>query len=108
MRRSSFLPELPTLDEAGLKGFDMTTWWGLMAPAKTPQQMVDRISQEALRAIDYRPTTIVIAHRLSTVANVNRVVVLDRGVIVQSGTHDELLQNSSFYRQLVMTQLVAQ
>ena len=52
LRRSTFLPELPTLDEAGLKGFDMTTWWGLMAPAKTPQQVVDRISQEALRAIE--------------------------------------------------------
>ena len=69
---------------------------------------LESVVQEALRAIDYRPTTIVIAHRLSTVANVNRVVILDRGVIVQSGTHDELLQNSSFYRQLVMTQLVAQ
>jgi tripartite-type tricarboxylate transporter receptor subunit TctC len=52
VRRSSFLPELPTLDEAGLKGFEMTTWWGLMAPAKTPQPVVDRISQEALRAIE--------------------------------------------------------
>jgi tripartite-type tricarboxylate transporter receptor subunit TctC len=52
VRRSSFLPELPTLDESGLKGFDMTTWWGLMAPAKTPQPVVDRISQEALRAIE--------------------------------------------------------
>jgi ATP-binding cassette subfamily B protein len=69
---------------------------------------LESVVQEALRAIDYRPTTIIIAHRLSTVANVNRVVVLDAGVIVESGTHDELLQTSSFYRQLVMTQLVAQ
>ncbi len=69
---------------------------------------LESVVQEALRAIDYRPTTIVIAHRLSTVANVNRVVVLDRGVIVESGTHDELLQTSPFYRQLVNTQLVAQ
>ena len=52
VRRSSFLPELPTLDESGLKGFEMTTWWGLMAPGKTPQPVVDRISQEALRAIE--------------------------------------------------------
>ena len=52
LRRSSFMPELPTLDESGLKGFDMTTWWGLMAPAKTPQPVVDRISQEALHAIE--------------------------------------------------------
>jgi len=69
---------------------------------------LESVVQEALRAIDYRPTTIVIAHRLSTVANVDRVVVLDGGRIVETGTHDELLRSSSFYRQLVMTQLVAQ
>ncbi|HEY3076189.1 MAG TPA: tripartite tricarboxylate transporter substrate binding protein [Burkholderiales bacterium] len=51
VRRSSFLPELPTLDESGLKGFDMTTWWGLMAPAKTPQPVVDRLAAEAARAL---------------------------------------------------------
>jgi tripartite-type tricarboxylate transporter receptor subunit TctC len=50
--RSSFLPELPTLDEAGLKGFDMTTWWGLSAPAKTPQAVVERLSAEILKAMD--------------------------------------------------------
>src|SRR5438128_4026070 len=52
VRRSSFVPELPTLDESGLKGFDMTTWWGLMAPAKTPPPVVDRIALEARRAIE--------------------------------------------------------
>ena len=52
LRRSSFLPDLPTLDESGLKGFDMTTWWGLMAPAKTPQPVVDRLAAESMRAVD--------------------------------------------------------
>jgi tripartite-type tricarboxylate transporter receptor subunit TctC len=52
MKRSSFLPELPTLDESGLKGFDMTTWWGVMAPAKTPQAAVERLSAEILKAMD--------------------------------------------------------
>ena len=52
VRRSSFVPELPTLDQSGLKGFDMTTWWGLMAPARTPQPVVDRIALEARRAIE--------------------------------------------------------
>jgi len=51
-QRSSFLPELPTLDEAGLKGFDMTTWWGVMAPAKTPPAVVDRLSAEILKAME--------------------------------------------------------
>ena len=50
-KRTSFLPDLPTLDEAGLKGFDMTTWWGVMAPAKTPRAVVDKLSDEILRAM---------------------------------------------------------
>jgi len=52
LHRSSFLPDLPTLDESGLKGFDMTTWWGLMAPAKTPQPVVERLAAESLKAVD--------------------------------------------------------
>jgi tripartite-type tricarboxylate transporter receptor subunit TctC len=50
--RSSFLPELPTLDESGLKGFDMTTWWGVSVAAKTPQAVVERLSAEILKAMD--------------------------------------------------------
>ena len=52
LKRSSFLPDLPTLDEAGLKGFDMTTWWGVSVAAKTPQPIVDRLSAEILKAMD--------------------------------------------------------
>jgi len=51
-KRSSFLPDLPTLDESGLKGFDMTTWWGVSVAAKTPQPIVDRLSAEMLKAMD--------------------------------------------------------
>jgi tripartite-type tricarboxylate transporter receptor subunit TctC len=51
-KRSVFLPDLPTLDESGLKGFDMTTWWGIMAPGKTPQPVVERLSAEILKALD--------------------------------------------------------
>ena len=50
--RSSFLPELPTLDESGLPGFDMTTWWGVSVAAKTPQAVADRLSAEILKAMD--------------------------------------------------------
>jgi ATP-binding cassette subfamily B protein len=66
---------------------------------------LESIVQGALRKIEYRPTTLIIAHRLSTVAHVDRVVVLDRGLIVETGTHDELIRSSTFYRQLVQTQL---
>ena len=51
LRRSSFLPDLPTLDQSGLKGFDMTTWWGLMSPARTPQSVVERLAAEAAKAL---------------------------------------------------------
>ena len=50
--RSAFLNDIPTLDESGLKGFDLTTWWGVMAPAKTPDAVVERLAAEIGRAID--------------------------------------------------------
>jgi tripartite-type tricarboxylate transporter receptor subunit TctC len=51
LKRSSFLPDVPTLDESGLNGFDMTTWWGLMAPASTPQPVVERLAAESSKAL---------------------------------------------------------
>ena len=52
LKRSASLPELPTLDESGLKGFDMTTWWGLMGPAGMSADVVQRLSAEILAAMD--------------------------------------------------------
>ncbi len=51
LKRSAFVPDLPTLDEAGLKGFDLTTWWGVMAPGKTPEAVVQRLAAEIGRAL---------------------------------------------------------
>ena len=45
-------------------------------------------------------TTVIIAHRLSTISLADEVVVLDRGRIVARGTHDELVQTSSVYREI--------
>ena len=50
-RRSGFVPDLPTLDESGLKGFDMTTWWGVMGPAGMPEAAVTRLSNEIHKAL---------------------------------------------------------
>jgi tripartite-type tricarboxylate transporter receptor subunit TctC len=50
--RSSFVPELPTLQEAGLAGFDLTTWWGVMAPSRTPEAVVERLAAEVGKAIE--------------------------------------------------------
>jgi tripartite-type tricarboxylate transporter receptor subunit TctC len=46
LRRSSALPELPTMDEAGLKGFELLGWIGLLGPAGTPREAVDRLNAE--------------------------------------------------------------
>lgn len=50
-RRSSVLPDVPTLDEAGLKGFDIGTWFGVLAPAATPKDVVARLSAEMVKVI---------------------------------------------------------
>ncbi|CAN5378833.1 tripartite tricarboxylate transporter substrate binding protein [soil metagenome] len=44
--RSKVMPDVPTLDEAGVKGFDATTWFGLFAPAGTPRPVIDRVGNE--------------------------------------------------------------
>ena len=48
-KRSAVLPELPTIAESGLTGYEMLNWLGLFAPAGTPPAIVDRLSAEALR-----------------------------------------------------------
>jgi tripartite-type tricarboxylate transporter receptor subunit TctC len=45
-KRASALPELPTIAESGLPGYDETTWNGLFAPAKTPRAIVEKIKGE--------------------------------------------------------------
>lgn len=45
-KRSPLFPDVPTLDEAGLKGFDADTWFGFYAPAGTPSAVVSRLNQE--------------------------------------------------------------
>ena len=46
LKRSSALPELPTMDESGLKGFELLGWIGLLGPAGTPREIVDRLNSE--------------------------------------------------------------
>ena len=51
-QRSSALPELPTIEEAaGLKGFEASSWFGLLAPAGTPMDIVNRIQQEVSKSL---------------------------------------------------------
>jgi len=60
----------------------------------------EALVQEALDKLMQGRTTFVIAHRLSTVRNADQIVVLDKGQIVQQGTHEELLAQGGLYRDL--------
>jgi tripartite-type tricarboxylate transporter receptor subunit TctC len=51
IKRSPALPDVPTLDEAGLKGFDLGTWFGILAPAATPRDVVTRLNTEMVKII---------------------------------------------------------
>ena len=56
--------------------------------------------QEALERLMRGRTTFVIAHRLSTVQHADRILVVDKGEIVEDGTHDELLAKGGLYSHL--------
>ncbi len=51
IRRSAVLPDVPTLDESGLKGIDVPQWYGIWAPAKTPAAIVDQLNREIVRVM---------------------------------------------------------
>ena len=52
LQRSTLFPELPTLDEAGVKGFDMDSWAGIFVPAHTPKEIVTLLNTELRKIID--------------------------------------------------------
>ena len=52
IKRSAVYPELPTLDEEGVTGFDLDAWAGIVAPARTPPEIVDRLNKELRGIID--------------------------------------------------------
>ena len=68
----------------------------------------ERLVQKAIDELSRDRTTLVIAHRLSTVQNADQIAVLDHGQVVETGTHTELLQKGNYYAQLCAIQFSKQ
>ena len=64
----------------------------------------EKLVQDAIDKLMINKTSIVIAHRLSTIQNANKIIVLDKGEIVEQGNHDELIKNDSYYKKLIALQ----
>ena len=67
----------------------------------------EKMVQEALNKLMEGRTTIIIAHRLATVKHVDRIIVMDKGHVVSTGKHDELLENDTLYREYAELQLLS-
>jgi tripartite-type tricarboxylate transporter receptor subunit TctC len=51
LKRSAMAPEFPTLHESGLTGFEVLTWFGILAPAGTPREVVTRLNTQILQVV---------------------------------------------------------
>ena len=51
LTRSAALPDVPTMDEEGYKGFDATSWFGLLAPVGTPKDIIAKVNSASVKAI---------------------------------------------------------
>ena len=81
-------------------------------PHPLPTQRLDgrgcagsQVVQAALDSLMAGRTVLVVAHRLSTIRNANRIVVFKKGVVVEEGDHDELIQAGGAYAELVSGQM---
>jgi len=50
-QRSPFTPDLPTISEAGVKGYEAGTWYGLLVPTGTPNEVISRLHAESVKAL---------------------------------------------------------
>ncbi len=75
IRRSAFLPNVPTVAESGFPGYDATNWYAYIAPSKTPREIIDRLNRDLVRALNTPET---------------REQLLANGMEPQPGTPEEL------------------
>jgi ATP-binding cassette subfamily B protein/subfamily B ATP-binding cassette protein MsbA len=75
-------------------------------PTSALDAETEAVMAEAMKALLRGRTTIIIAHRLATVKNADRIIVLDKGSIVESGRHAELVRNGGLYARLAQSQFL--
>lgn len=68
----------------------------------------DQKLREALREVSAESTVLIVAQRISTVLNADRIIVLDGGRVAGMGTHKELMESCEEYRQIALSQLSAE
>ncbi len=74
-KRSALAPELPTMEEAGVKGYDLAAWFAAFVPAKTPKPVVDKLREALVAAVNDKTT---------------QEKLLTAGIEPQSSTPEEL------------------
>jgi tripartite-type tricarboxylate transporter receptor subunit TctC len=80
-KRSSFMPELPTIAESGLPGFDVTSWYGVLSPARVPPDIVARLNGEIRKLMEAED----VKERLSSVgAEIDTTSAEEFGRIIRS------------------------
>ena len=79
-------------------------WWPLDEATSSIDSETERRIQTALRILLRDRTSFVVAHRLSTIRDADQILVIDRGEIVERGTHAELLARQGFYARLYASQ----
>jgi ABC-type multidrug transport system fused ATPase/permease subunit len=66
----------------------------------------ENLIQKATEKLTENRTSIIIAHRLSTIKNANHIIVMDKGIIAEMGSHEELLDKKGLYQQLYTMQFL--